>query len=205
MTIRYGNGTTTTAVAANQATYVGSMFMDATNGQVTCHTSYGQNRKFGVWNAYNRVPITLQAGDSTASWTYGTTTIRASNNNPSSYSANSYNVGSGTTCNGMTVLTGLPEEQAAVTLSQFLFNNNSAGAITMSAGVGLNSTTAYSGTIATLSVEPQNGGALTASYSPPISLGIIVVASLEEGLSGGNLTVFHGTQTNMLLQAQWRG
>ena len=36
MTMRYGpNGTLTTAVAANQATYVGSMVVDGTNGQVS--------------------------------------------------------------------------------------------------------------------------------------------------------------------------
>jgi len=59
MTIRYGDGTTTTTVSANQATYVGTMYVDGTNGQVSCLSSYGQNRKWGIWNAYNRVPIML--------------------------------------------------------------------------------------------------------------------------------------------------
>jgi hypothetical protein len=48
------NGATTYSVAANEGTYVGSLFMDGTNGQITCHTAYGQSRKWGIWNAYNR-------------------------------------------------------------------------------------------------------------------------------------------------------
>jgi hypothetical protein len=66
-------------VAGNYATYLGSIFMDGTNGQISCHNTYGQSRKWGVWNAYNRDPITLLMGDSTASWTYSTATIRQSN------------------------------------------------------------------------------------------------------------------------------
>jgi putative ABC transport system permease protein len=35
--------------------------MDGTNGQVTCHRSFGQSRKWGLWNAYNRRPLYLKA------------------------------------------------------------------------------------------------------------------------------------------------
>jgi hypothetical protein len=61
------NGTTTYSVGANLATYLGSIFIDGTAGQVTCHMSWGQSRKWGVWNAFNRQPLDLKTGDSTAS------------------------------------------------------------------------------------------------------------------------------------------
>jgi hypothetical protein len=90
------NGATTYAVNANQRIYVGSLFIDGTNGQVSCHRTYGPSRKWGIWNVYNRVPIILQAGDSTASWTYNTNAWRASNNDAN---------------NSLTVFTGLAEEE----------------------------------------------------------------------------------------------
>jgi hypothetical protein len=78
MTARYG--ATTVSVALRQGTYVGSMFVDGTNGQVSCHRTWGQSRKWGIWNAYNRALVILKAGDSTATWTYATATVRPSNN-----------------------------------------------------------------------------------------------------------------------------
>src|SRR6185437_6820885 len=63
------NGLSSFTIPASQCTYVGSVSIDTTAGQVSAFRSYGQNRKFGVWNAYNRQPILLKAGDSTTSWT----------------------------------------------------------------------------------------------------------------------------------------
>jgi hypothetical protein len=201
MTMTYGPSGATTAVAANKGTYVGTMFMDATNGQVTCHLSYGQNRKYGLWNAYNRVPVVLQVGDATSSWTYATATIRASNGTPASYSGASFNVGSGTTCNGMTVLCGLAEE--LINCSFLQKSNGSAGNISWSEGIGFNSTTAYSGTAGFISTA-TTGVMTVANFIAAPAPGINVVAALEEGAGSGTQT-FYGTQTNMLLQAQWRG
>lgn len=208
MTARYGPaGGSTTTVAANQGTYVGTIYIDHTAGQVTCHVTFGQNRKFGLWNAYNRVPIALQAGDSTATWTYTTATIRASNNAPSSYSGLSFNVGSGTTCNGLTVLEGLPEESINVFLEQGT-GVGTPGAAAYSIGIGLNATTAYNGLVG--NTTANNGGTSanpvnvnTANVLPP-SLGINVLCSLEKGSSAAG-SVFEGTSANMLLQATWRG
>lgn len=50
------------AVNANEGTYLGSIHIDAEGGQCTAHFSYGPRRKFGVWNAYNQVPVILKAG-----------------------------------------------------------------------------------------------------------------------------------------------
>lgn len=68
------NNGATYAVAANEGTYLGSLFIDGTAGQVTTHTAYGQTRKYGVWNAYNRRNIILRSGDTTSNWTAATST-----------------------------------------------------------------------------------------------------------------------------------
>jgi hypothetical protein len=62
------DGATTHNIGANLATYLGWIYIDATAGQVTCHRSYGQSRKWGIWNAFNRRRLYLKAGDSTATW-----------------------------------------------------------------------------------------------------------------------------------------
>ncbi len=80
----------------------GSLLIDSSAGQVSAFVTAGQNRKWGVWNAYNRQRIGLLVQDSTSSWTY-TGAFRASNNN----SANAANV-----------LTGLAEEPVTAIFGQ---------------------------------------------------------------------------------------
>ena len=203
MTMRYGNGTTTTTVPANQGTYVGSMYMDATNGQVSCHVSAGQNRKFGLWNTYNRAPITVQALDSTANWTYNTATIRASNNAPSAYAGTTFNLGSGTAANGITTFTGLAEEFTSVAFEQNTESDFASGQQFI--GIGFNSTTAFNGIAASANTTGSTPIiTLATSNIVAPSLGINVSASLEKG-SGVNANIFLGTSSNMILQATWRG
>ena len=110
MVMTYGPSGATTTVGPNLGTYVGSMYIDGTNGQLTTTASYGQNRKCGLWNAYNRVPIVLTAGDGTSSWSYTTATVRASNGAPASYSGTEFNVSSGTAANGLVIFSGLAEK-----------------------------------------------------------------------------------------------
>jgi len=197
------NGSSTYSVAIESALYVGTIYTDHTAGNVTAHASFGQNRKCGIWNAYNRAPIILQAGDSTASWSYTTATIRASNAAPASYSAASFNVGSGTACNGLTVLSGLPEEWTASTFSQKM--QNSGAAQPMNFGIGLNSTTAFVGVVPLLEVTSGivPTATLTATYQQPPLLGLANIVCLEEGSAAAG--TYFGTNANMLLQAQWRG
>ncbi len=141
------NGASTFSIAANQCTIVATLWIDNTAGQTSFTRTYGQNRKWGAWNFYNRLNLFLKAGDSGASWTYSSNTIRASNNTPSSYSANFYNVGSGTAVNGLSVLIGLPEEEVDVAFTQAVLNFSGTGSFAASgfAAIGVNSTTATSG------------------------------------------------------------
>lgn len=121
------NGATSyPAIPANQATYLGSILVDGTAGQVSCHTSLGQSRKFGVWNAYNRKPITMQANDPTGSWFYGGAAWRPSNGNAA---------------NSISVFSGLAEEVTIARFNQWLANNESASSAEQ-IGIGLNSTSA---------------------------------------------------------------
>jgi hypothetical protein len=201
------NGISSFTIPANQCTYVGSIYLDATAGQVSAYRTFGQNRKFGVWNAYNRQPIIVQVGDSTASWTYSTATVRASNNAPASYTATEFNTGSGTTCNGGAVFEGLAEEEANIgfvqTVNLSVVNNQ----VVASIGIGINSTTAASGkggqysTVSTLTNSGFSGD-VVAKYTLVPTLGIMNFIALE---SANNAVVFNGTNHNMILTAEYRG
>lgn len=185
MTLRYG-ASSTVSVSANQATYVGSIFMDGTNSQVSCHVSYGQSRKWGIWNAYNRVPIAMLCGDGTASWVYGTATTREAR---------------GQTTNIISVFTGLPEEQFALSFYQNINGQGNAGLI----GVGWNSTTAFLGYSASIAGVNNSSGNSTAMATTQVpAIGVNVVAALENASGGANV-VFLGTAANMQLGASYRG
>jgi hypothetical protein len=185
ITARYG--ATTVAVSARRATYVGTMFVDGTNGQVSCHVSFGQSRKWGVWNAYNRQPIALAAGDSTASWTYATNTIRAAN---------------GTAANSFTFLAGLPEELLE---AHYRVRASTSINTTGQIGIGVNSTTAYSG-VQGIMVSGGTQGLdqdLNAIYRAVPAIGIHTITALERGIN--NTTTFNGLSTQTLLSGVWRG
>ncbi len=182
------NGSTTYAIGANLATYVGSIFMDGTNGQATCHRTYGQSRKWALWNAHNQRQIILKAGDSTASWTYGTATIRASN---------------GASANKATVFQGLQDGPVALEFDQRLVTSTSDDG---SCGIGVNSTTAYSGFIGRFTPGGGSAGNSTvhAFHTAMLALGINDIQCLEKADGSGNMD-FTGTESGMLLNARWMG
>lgn len=191
------NGANTYSIPASRATYLGSIFIDGVAGQVTCHTSYGQSRKWGIWNAFNRAPIQLQGGDSTASWTYGVATIRESN---------------GATTNNLTTFCGLAEELIDLSFAQQLNKQKPSNTTTtMSIGIGVNSTTAYSGFVGTMNVFVNTGTnfitsniTCRAEHSLVPGLGINTINALEKG-DATDTDTFFGTNANMLLRARWRG
>lgn len=203
LTWNTGAGNNSLTVAANQGIYLGTIYVDHTAGQVSNHLSWGQNRKRGLANAYNAHPVTLQVGDATANWVYGVATIRASNATPASWSSLEYNVGSGTACNGMTVLCALPEEPIALQFLQAIQSNS--GSSNFQIGIGLNSTTAFSGTSPVASNNATSQGNITflSRLDQAPLLGINTFQSLEKFISAGG-TQFQGTQTNMTFTAQWR-
>lgn len=189
------NGATTYSINANLATYLGSIFMDGTNGQISCHRTYGLARKWGVWNAYNRAPVILKAGDATASWSYTSATIRQARTSVS---------------NTITIFSGLAED---IYTAKIYGNWTIAGAaqgttLTARVGIGFNSTTAYSGFVASFSgaastsVTDKADGSSGEYVIMPL-LGINSVNMLENSQATTS-TTFLGTETNHLLTVEYR-
>lgn len=182
------NGATTYSVAALRGTVIGSVFIDSTQGQVTCHRSFGQSRKWGIFNFYNRIPTTLQSGDSNASWTYTSATVRAAN---------------GDANNKCMSFFGLAEEGA-----DCVNNGTGTGAGTNNGwtiGIGLNSTTANSGVVGRAETNVGGGGKITVSgtYLLAPTLGINNVQQLESG-NASNTTTFLGSSSGLTLYLRFR-
>jgi hypothetical protein len=190
------NGSTTYAVPANQGTYTGSIFIDSVAGQVTCHRSYGQSRKWGIWNAFNRQPTFLKAGDGTASWSYTTNAYRPANNNAA---------------NSLTIFSGLAEDIYDLQLDSYFGGAaNTLQTVQGAVGIGVNSTTAISGTAGQFSGTNSTGSGqivfnfkAIADHKLPPLLGINTITMLENGL-GANACSFNGTEASIKLTANWK-
>ena len=192
------NGSTTYSIGANLATYLGSIFMDGTNGQVSCHRSVGQSRKWGVWNAYNRHSLYLKVTDPNATWNYTTNAIRPSRNDAT---------------NSLTVFQGLAEEFYDLRFAQRVDVTNINNAFCAADnGIGWNSTTAMSGrkgksglanTTAGMTYTLRNN--LNAEFSQVPSLGINVVTALETAPETAGTAAWLGGEDDMILSARWRG
>lgn len=169
------NGATTYSVSAKCAVYVGSLLMDGSAGQVTCHRTAGQTRKWGIWNAFNRQMIHVSVTDSTSNWTYSTDTWRVSEND---------------TANVARVFTGLAEENFAAIFTQRIecayASNDATGRI----GIGWNSSTAPSGKngVVVGSNTTTTGTVVAdavAVYDAPPHLGLVNCNCLERAFHGG--------------------
>jgi hypothetical protein len=184
-TMRYG--ATTVTVDARKGTLVGSIFMDGSNGQVTCHRGVGQDRKWGIWNLYSQKKISLLVRDSTASWTYGTATIRQSN---------------AATGNKATVFQGLQDSPVRATFTQLL---NPSNTTSNEIGIGVDSTTAYA--TGSKNAHVEVGGIsvfFDALADHTIHSGILGVSNincLEKG-GGAGTNTFYGAGT-FLMTVEW--
>jgi len=178
------NGATSYVIPAQQCTYVASILIDSVAGTISNYLSFGQNRKWSISNAYNRLPIQLQVGDPTTSWTYNSVT-RASN---------------GTSGNAGTALTGLAEQSVWAEFRQTV----NAGTVGSSIGIGFNSTTAFIGQRAILG---EAGSVITstiaATYLATPTIGINTFNELENATNGS--VPFLGTINNMLMTVRWNG
>jgi hypothetical protein len=191
------NGLSSFTIAANQCTYVGSVYIDATAGQVSAYKSYGQSRKWGIWNAYNRQPIYVREGDPNGTWSYASATVRQSR---------------GDATNFITVFQGLPEESYLLNTFQKMNCTSTTGqGCTTSSGVCVNVTNAYSGTVgiaggAITGATLTSNGESVSQYSLTPSIGINTINFCESVPVNTSTTInFLGTEANMLLSAQWRG
>lgn len=155
----------TNGPAASRGTYVGTI---RSNSVGTINyifggiASGGTAGDFGVWNAFNRVPVKTIVGDSTVSWTHSVaTTWRAANN--SATMRISFVVG--------LILDGVTGEY---------HSEGSAGGSTIAvAGVGLNSTTAFCGTTVFNNASPSNNQQGIARCSSMPALGYNFLSAIE--------------------------
>lgn len=203
------NGDASAHIPSLEGTYLGSINIDGTAGQVTNHKVYGQSRKWSVWNAYNRLLIEMQLGDATASWNYVTNTVRQSR-------ADSTNT--------MTTFYGLPEEATEIRFVQKVIggttNAASSSNVTWDIGISFNAVTnAYvagskvgsSGLAGALSAGTVGLNLTSDSYAYyklGETIGAWNINALERCTSAVGTSVscnFQGGQDDMLMTATWRG
>lgn len=189
------NGSTTYTVGANLGTYVGSIFIDGSAGAVSCHLSFGQSRKWGVWNAYNRVPVQLKVGDATGSWTNTPTSWRQSRADATNFAH---------------IFSGLPEEHYDLSFSQTIKQAINSTDCTADIGIGFNSTTVVSGRQGRASISSAIAGVQFHITTPMAthlalpSLGLHKVNAIEQAGTGTTDNTFFGSEALMLLSAKWR-
>lgn len=186
------NGSTTYTIDVNKGTCLGSIFIDAAAGQITCHKTYGQSRKWSIFNVYNRVTNILRAGDSNPSW----------NNNNSGVFAMSNN----NAANKITIFTGLAEELVFLDFTQNI-SGSSTSATQAFNGIGVNSTSTASGSTGTQSFQATagTGGTMLARHTVLPTIGINDISMLEQPGNVGGTRTYTGTEANMLMTARWMG
>lgn len=125
----------TNGPAAQRGLYLGTISTDGTgaNGQMNmmfapAAAAGGTANRLDVWNNYNRLKVAAMSRDSTNTWTYGTTTWRSANNS---------------TSNRVTFVRGLNEDVIEVVNRA---PKSTANSQTTRTGIGLDSTSAFSGT-----------------------------------------------------------
>lgn len=162
--IYLNNASITNGPAAQRGTYVGSI---RSNGTSTIDYIFGANAAggtaadFKVWNLYNRVPVTTFVGNTTDSWTHAVATTWREVNGSSTMEVRS--------------LRGLDLDGIEATHTAM---GGGAASTTGAVGVGLNSTTAFSG-----STSFNNSGttnfAMVGKYSGLMGQGYKYVAAIE--------------------------
>lgn len=189
------NGATTYAVAANQGTYVGSIYIDGTAGQISCLTASGQSRKWGVWNAYNRNRITMQVSDPAASWVSAPLTWRQSNAGATNFA---------------TGFCGLPEETIKSAFMQQVVSTYASSSSVANIGIGINSTVSPTGLVGLNQAtnSSSNGTVGTIAKADTIllpTIGINNFNPIEQATAGTTNNQFLGTSASMRMTLEWMG
>ena len=187
-TMRYG-AASTVSVTALTGTYVGTMRTTGTAGTTTLEfggttgAAGGDPGFIYIWNTYNRVDYSAYVYDTTDSWNYALTTVRASNNS---------------TSNRVSFVRGLDEDIVTCfhpRVATVSVGDGSTGFVRQ--GIGLDSTSAFStlSTIATNYVQPT-GAALAlniyaqGSFMALPGLGFHYLQALEAASTTGTITIY---------------
>lgn len=195
-------------IPAGQATYLGSIYTDQ-NAAVTCRVAAGNNRIWGVWNAYNRQPIRLIETDQTATW---------------NYAGAPFQVARADTNNKIVLVVGLAEEiieftyEAKSTFQTTLATPGTGGGgraavwITATGAVAI----APSGFVDDKAAWNITATAITAQLGGPQNfharavtrplIGLVQASPIQSGNAAGTGTIsWFGTENNMLFGARWNG
>lgn len=174
MTGRYGASSTVT-VAQDRGLYVGTMRTNA-SGQTTWElggtAAGGDPGKLFLWNCYNRVLHSATVVDSTDSWTYGSSTIRKKNDSDS---------------NRVTYVVGLAEDSILSENTSYAVNSAGGG---FGAGIGVDSTSAFSGNTGNFSGVASNVDSLDALYRGTPGIGLHFLQAIETGNATGTQTFY---------------
>jgi hypothetical protein len=180
ITLKNGAGAGTAGIAANTATYLGTIYTTA-NGQTgvafnPAPASNGTANIIGVFNAYNRVAAAAMCRDSKTSWTYLTTsTWRASDNSVS---------------NRVTYVDGLAHLGVDATFSDTITTGSSA-----SIDIGLCRDSTNADAVASAAACSTVGTSMSVSGSFAPSLGLHFIQAQEA--SNDNLAgTFYGLLTS---------
>jgi microcystin-dependent protein len=169
----------TNGPAAQRGTYVGTV---RTNSTSTVDFNLGSTASGGgaalinVWNAYNRVSIRANVADSTASWSYASTTWRSSNNSAT---------------NRISFVHGLAAEPVSAIFAQV--GSSTSGAFKH--GINLDSTSATPGPFQGYINSAATNIQMTAIYGAYPGLGFHFIQAMESG----NTTVsYFGNGSHLL-------
>ncbi len=190
------NGATTYSIAANQATYLGSVYVNAVAGQYNMHRNWGSSRVNGLWNLYNQQDIQLQAGDPSGGPWSAPASWRQSNN---------------ATGNKITSFMGLATMQINASFLQKIGSVVAAGQTNnVDIGIGLNSTTTPTGSIGDFTFNNANASAVTPNSIStalaviPPSLGINNINCLEQATNNAASSNLFGGSSAMNLTLIYR-
>lgn len=193
---------TTIAVPTNQATYIGTIKIDAaTTGSVTAYVNPGPSRVYNIWNMYNQIEIVAQA-------TFPTFFV--TNN----LSPLVYNIASNqtwTTIQGSTysidVLIGYPKSRVTADLIRSVFLSGQASGY--NAGIAVDTIVGgFTGTSCPLTSDnpgPQIGIQCRADLVLAPYYGSHLLTAIETlGTSSGTASLFTDIR-NTRMQSRWRG
>lgn len=180
-----------------QGTYLGSI-NNSVAGQLTAQFSYGQNRKFEIWNAYNQIDVVLHTG-------FNIPTTVPTNQYPAWVPFNNDPL------NRANVFTGLPTHVDIVYHQNGFVNSQSGPAGTIAIvgwnGVGLGHCTVNSSD--TNTVAGSVGG--VAEYSNSAAVGLNTATMFVAKANAATSTLFGGIASwpspegNSVLLAKYKG
>lgn len=186
-------------IPPQEGTYLGSLFIDGSNGQVSCHHAFGQTRKWGVWNYWNQRDIVLQAGDSTASWAISNTA--------------NYVVINSDANNHVKLFQGFPDSRPSFEFELTISATGGVGkSATASLGIGIDSSTVTSGLVGSVAAGTNAGGDFSVSgnaralHTPAAGLGLFTINALQKATvtGAGSVTGFGGND-DCILSVRYRG